>query len=99
MIAAYNRSNVLRFAIETVLAQTLEDWELWVIGDACTDDTEDVVASFGDERLHFVNLEQNVAAAGVHLSPDVILRLDLAFEVGAIPGDRYPPGSMGRLNL
>jgi glycosyltransferase involved in cell wall biosynthesis len=60
VIAAYNRSNVLRFAIATVLAQTLEDWELWVIGDACTDDTEEVVASFGDERLHFVNLERNV---------------------------------------
>jgi aryl-alcohol dehydrogenase-like predicted oxidoreductase len=45
------------------------------------------------------NLEQNVGAAGVHLSPDVILRLDLAFEVGSIPGDRYPAGSMERVNL
>jgi len=45
------------------------------------------------------NLEDNVAAAGVKLSPDAILRLDLAFEVGSIPGDRYPAGSMERVNL
>lgn len=45
------------------------------------------------------NLEENVAAAGVHLSPDVILQLDIAFEVGSIPGDRYPAGSMERVNL
>ena len=43
-----------------MLHQSLADWELWVVGDACTDDTEQVVASFGDERIHFVNLERNV---------------------------------------
>ena len=43
-----------------MLHQTFADWELWVVGDACTDDTEQVVAAFGDERIHFVNLERNV---------------------------------------
>jgi glycosyltransferase involved in cell wall biosynthesis len=60
VIATYNRSNVLRLAIETVRWQTLRDWELWVIGDACTDDTETVVASFEDPRIRFVNLAENV---------------------------------------
>jgi len=45
------------------------------------------------------NLEDNLAAAGVHVPPDAILRLDIAFEVGSIPGDRYPAGSMERINL
>jgi aryl-alcohol dehydrogenase-like predicted oxidoreductase len=45
------------------------------------------------------NLEDNVAATGVQLSPAAILRLNLAFEVGSIPGDRYPAGSMERVNL
>src|ERR1700682_571536 len=45
------------------------------------------------------NLEDNVAAAGVQLSPDAILSLNIAFEVGSIPGDRYPAASMERVNL
>lgn len=54
--AAYNRANVLRFTIESLLASTFEDWEMLVIGDACTDDTEDVVRRCGDSRVTFFNL-------------------------------------------
>lgn len=57
--ATYNRSDVLRCAIESVRAQTFTDWELIVIGDACTDDTADVMASFADPRIRFVNCETN----------------------------------------
>jgi glycosyltransferase involved in cell wall biosynthesis len=62
IIATYNRSNVLALTIESVRWQTFPDWELWVVGDACTDDTENVVATFAeaDARIHFVNLERNV---------------------------------------
>jgi glycosyltransferase involved in cell wall biosynthesis len=59
IMAAYNRSNVLRIAVETVRWQTFTDWELLVVGDACTDDTADVVASFQDSRIKFTNLERN----------------------------------------
>ena len=45
IIAAYNYSSVLRYAIETVRWQTFADWELIVVGDCCTDDSEQVVAS------------------------------------------------------
>lgn len=58
--ATYNRSNALAFSIKSVLRQTFEDWELWVIGDACTDDTEEIVSSFADPRIHFVNLPENI---------------------------------------
>jgi len=57
--ATYNRGNVLRYTIESLLASTFADWELIVAGDACTDDTADVVASFADPRIRFVNLERN----------------------------------------
>lgn len=59
IMAAYNRSNVLRYAVESLRRSTMIDWELLVIGDACTDDTEDVVASFGDQRIHFYNMPKN----------------------------------------
>jgi hypothetical protein len=61
VIATYNRSGTLAYAIESVLRQTFTDWELIVVGDACTDDTAAVVARYValDPRVRFVNLERN----------------------------------------
>lgn len=59
IMAAYNRSNVMNYAIQSVLCSTFTDWELLVIGDACTDDTEDVVESFNDPRISFYNMPNN----------------------------------------
>lgn len=59
VMATYNRSNVLRYAIETVRWQSVDDWELIVVGDGCTDDTGEVVASFADPRIRFFNREEN----------------------------------------
>ena len=58
--ATYNRSQVLRVAIASLLKQTRTDWEQIVVGDACSDDTEQVVAAFADPRLRFVNLKDNI---------------------------------------
>jgi glycosyltransferase involved in cell wall biosynthesis len=59
IIATYNYSSVLRYAIATVLWQTFNDFELIVVGDCCTDDSEAVVHSFGDERVRWLNLPEN----------------------------------------
>ena len=65
--STYNRANVLRFTIESLRAQTIADWEMIIVGDACTDDTEDVVNSFGDPRIRFVNRPVN---AGEQATPN-----------------------------
>ena len=59
IIATYNYSSVLGCAIQSVLGQTFRDFEILVIGDGCTDDSEAVAASFGDARLYWHNLPQN----------------------------------------
>jgi hypothetical protein len=59
VIATYNRSGPLRHAISSVLAQTYRDFELLVVGDACTDDSEAVVRGFADPRVHWHNLPDN----------------------------------------
>jgi glycosyl transferase family 2 len=61
VIATYNRSRALVYAIESVLGQTFTDWELIVVGDACTDDTAEIVERYvdADSRVRFVNLERN----------------------------------------
>lgn len=65
--ATYNRSRVVAHAIESVRRSTLADWAVHVVGDACTDDTAEVVARFRDERISFTNLPVN---AGEQSAPN-----------------------------
>lgn len=59
ILATYNWTSVLRLAVQSVLAQSFSDFELLVVGDGCTDDSEEVVASFGDPRIRWHNLPHN----------------------------------------
>lgn len=57
--ATYNRSNTLYYSLLSLQEQTFGDWECIIVGDACTDDTAEVVESFNEERFRFFNLETN----------------------------------------
>jgi len=59
VIATYNCSHFLKYAIKSVILSDYNNWEIIVVGDCCTDDTEDCVNSFGDDRISFINLEEN----------------------------------------
>ena len=59
IIPTYNWSSVLRYAIQSVLWQTFQDFELLLVGDGCTDDSAEVAASFGDARIRWHNLPRN----------------------------------------
>jgi glycosyltransferase involved in cell wall biosynthesis len=59
IIPTFNSSGTLRWALESVLLQDWDNYEVWVIGDGCTDDSETIVASFNDARLHWWNLPSN----------------------------------------
>jgi glycosyltransferase involved in cell wall biosynthesis len=59
VIPAYNRSGVLRQAIDSVLAQTHSDLEVIVVDDGSTDDTAALVAEYDDDRVRYVGHERN----------------------------------------
>jgi glycosyltransferase involved in cell wall biosynthesis len=59
VIPTYNYAAVLPYSIGSVLDQTFEDFELLVVGDGCTDDSEPVVMATGDARVQWVNLPLN----------------------------------------
>lgn len=57
IIPTYNRARLIGEAIASVLAQTYADFELIVVDDGSTDDTEMVVREFTDSRLIYVKQE------------------------------------------
>ena len=59
IIPTYNRAKVLGRAIQSVLAQTPEDFELLIVDDGSVDDTQGVVQQFSDPRVIYLKHEQN----------------------------------------
>ena len=61
IIPTYNRAETLKSAIKSVLWQTFTDFEFLVVGDHCTDHTEEMIADFNKEgaNIKWYNLEKN----------------------------------------
>lgn len=64
IIPTYNWSSVLPYSIGSVLDQSFADFELLVIGDGCTDDSEQVVRGFADPRVQWINLPRHGHQSG-----------------------------------
>lgn len=61
---AYNSGHFIAASIESIIAQTYTDWELFVVDDCSTDDTVDIVRTYAehDERIKLLTLDHNVGA-------------------------------------
>jgi len=63
VMPSYNCGRFVRETIESVLAQTYSNWELLFVDDCSTDDTESIVKSYKDLRIHYYKNEHNSGAA------------------------------------
>lgn len=57
VIPTYNRSELLKETIQSVLNQTFKGYELLVVDDGSSDDTEKVVKEFNDPRVKYLYKE------------------------------------------
>jgi len=60
IINALNGATALPVAIDSVLAQTLDDWELIVWDDCSTDNTPSIVARYADRRIRYIRAQVRV---------------------------------------
>ena len=64
IMPSYNTGKYIKQSIESVIAQTYENWELIIVDDCSTDDTEKVISQFYDDRIKFFKNEKNSGAGG-----------------------------------
>ncbi|MBX5494940.1 MAG: glycosyltransferase [Bryobacteraceae bacterium] len=61
IMSTFQQAAFLRRALESLLAQTFEDWELFVIDDGSADETPAIINRYlRDPRIHSLRMERNV---------------------------------------
>jgi glycosyltransferase involved in cell wall biosynthesis len=59
IIPSYNREILIQKAIDSVMKQTFQDFEILVIDDASTDNTKEIIDSLHNNKIKYFRLEKN----------------------------------------
>jgi len=65
ILPTYNRAHIIEKAIQSVLNQTYQDFEIIIIDDGSKDDTKKIIRGFQekDNRIKYIRFEENKGAA------------------------------------
>lgn len=63
VMPSYNCARFISESIKSIMAQTYANWELIIVDDCSTDDTESIVASFRENRIRYIKNKKNSGAA------------------------------------
>jgi len=64
IMANYNNASYIEAAIDSVIQQSFQDWELLVLDDASTDNSSEKIHSFNDPRIRALKNEHNLGYIG-----------------------------------
>lgn len=59
VMATFNRSEMVAEAINSILSQTYSSWDLIVVNDGSPDNTEEILSSYEDNRIHVISYPDN----------------------------------------
>jgi len=60
LVPVYNAASFLRTTISSVLNQTFSDFELILLNDCSTDNSEEIISEFHDERIRYYKNKSNL---------------------------------------
>lgn len=63
IMPSWNTGKFIAESIQSVVNQTYENWELIIVDDCSTDNTDEVVAMFNDKRIKYLKNKKNSGAA------------------------------------
>lgn len=63
IMPSYNTAKFIKETVESVLSQTYQNFEIIIVDDCSTDNTDEVVAGIEDERIKYIKNEKNSGAA------------------------------------
>ena len=63
VMPSYNTARYISESIQSVIDQTYKNWELIIVDDCSTDNTDDVVGLFNDSRIVYLKNDINSGAA------------------------------------
>lgn len=63
VMPSYNTAEFIGASIESVLNQTYKKWELIIVDDCSTDNTDEIVFKYKDERIKYIKNSENSGAA------------------------------------
>ena len=63
IVPTYNRANLIHYAIDSILAQTVPVLEIIVVNDGSTDDTAEVLNRYGNEIRYLEQSNRGKSAA------------------------------------
>lgn len=80
LMSCYNHEKYVNDAMDSILRQTYENWELYVVNDGSTDRSGEILASYTDERIHFYDFKENTKFAGaLEFLQDILRDADVEY--------------------
>lgn len=96
IMPTHNAAPYIGQSIQSVLNQSYSNWELLIADDASSDDTEQIVTTFNDDRIHYQKLARVGHPAGVR---NAALRLATGEFIAFLDSDDlYYPDTLAKLS-
>src|SRR5215470_17864065 len=73
VMPVYNASKFLNEAIQSLLSQTYPNWELIAVDDGSTDNSWEILSSFGDRRIKLLRRENGGQCAATNTGLEHII--------------------------